>query len=458
MAIVWQFLLHGRIGPINDWLVALGFTRIDFLTDPTTALATLAVIGAWQLVGQTTVLFLAGLASVPADIYDAAALDGMDRGWDRLLRITFPMLAPTTLFVVVTTTITAFQAFDAVAALTKGGPAGSTETLLYRIYLEAYQYTNMGYASALSMLFMAFINPVLADPDLLRRQEDPLLMGAHPTSFRHVLRTVGANAVLIGLAAVILLPFAWMLLTVARAPADIFSDPFGLPHDAGIIVENFRRAFTAVPMARFLLNGAVVVACLLALQLAVAIPAAYALAKFRFPGSRALFALTVAALCVPIQVPMLPIYIALASLGALDSYFALIFPFILSPLRDLPAAPAVQVVPGRDHPGGAARRLQRDRDPGEADRAERAPRHRRLRGVLDHRSLERSLLAADRGLLADHGDAAARHAVLPGRRSRHRLRRPDGGRHRHRGAGHDHLPHRATPFHSRPDHDRPQMS
>jgi multiple sugar transport system permease protein len=156
-------------------------------------------------------------------------------------------------------------------------------------------------------------------------------MGAHPTFFRRVLRTVGTNAVLIGLATVILLPFAWMLLTVARAPADIFSDPFGLPHDPGIIVENFRRAFTAVPMARFLMNGAVVIGCLLALQLAVAIPAAYALAKFRFPGSRALFALTVAALCVPIQVPMLPIYIALASLGALDSYFALIFPFILSP-------------------------------------------------------------------------------------------------------------------------------
>lgn len=157
MAIVWQFLLHGRIGPINDWLVAIGLNRIDFLTDPATALATLAVIGAWQLVGQTTILTLAGLASVPADIYDAAELDGMARGWDRFLRITMPMLAPTLLFVTVTTTITAFQVFDSVAALTQGGPAGSTETLLYKIYLEAYQYSNMGYASALSVLFMAFI-------------------------------------------------------------------------------------------------------------------------------------------------------------------------------------------------------------------------------------------------------------------------------------------------------------
>ena len=157
MAIVWQFLLHGRIGPINAWLAWLGVGRIDFLTDPATALPTLAAIGAWQLVGQTTVLFLAGLAGVPADIHDAAALDGMGRGWDRFLRVTLPLLGPTVLFVVVTTTITAFQAFDSIAALTRGGPAGSTETLLYKIYLEAYQYTAMGYAAALSILFLAAI-------------------------------------------------------------------------------------------------------------------------------------------------------------------------------------------------------------------------------------------------------------------------------------------------------------
>lgn len=156
-------------------------------------------------------------------------------------------------------------------------------------------------------------------------------MSAPETASGRLARTIGANAVLLGLAAVILLPYAWMLLTVTRAPADIFSEPFGLPHDPAIVGENFRRAFATVPMARFLANGAIVVASLLVLQLAVAIPAAYALAKFRFTGSRTLLALVVAALCVPIQVPMLPIYIALASLGALDSYFALIFPFILSP-------------------------------------------------------------------------------------------------------------------------------
>lgn len=148
---------------------------------------------------------------------------------------------------------------------------------------------------------------------------------------RSALRAAGANTVLIAMAAVMLLPFAWMLLTVMRAPSEIFSDPFGLPEGIGIVADNFRNAFVTVPMARFLLNGAVVVSVLLALQLAVSVPAAYALAKFEFSGRKLLFAAVLAALCVPIQVPMLPIYIALAYGGALDSYFALIFPFIFSP-------------------------------------------------------------------------------------------------------------------------------
>lgn len=152
-----------------------------------------------------------------------------------------------------------------------------------------------------------------------------------PFAWRNALHAAGANAVLIAMAAVMLLPFAWMLLTVMRSPSEIFSDPFGLPEGFGIVAENFRNAFVTVPMARFLLNGAVVVSVLLALQLAVSVPAAYALAKFEFSGRKLLFAAVVAALCVPIQVPMLPMYIALAYAGALDSYFALIFPFIFSP-------------------------------------------------------------------------------------------------------------------------------
>lgn len=157
MAVVWQYLLHGRIGPINAVLSGLGLGRIDFLTDPEIALYAIAAIGVWQLVGFAMVLFLAGLTAIPQDIYEAAALDGADGGFDRFWRITLPLLAPTTLFVVITTSITAFQVFDTVAVLTQGGPMKSTEVLLYTVYLEGFQYFEIGYAAALITVFLVFI-------------------------------------------------------------------------------------------------------------------------------------------------------------------------------------------------------------------------------------------------------------------------------------------------------------
>ena len=157
MAVVWQYLLHGRIGPINAILSGLGIDRIDFLTDPDIALYSIAAIGVWQLVGFAMVLFLAGLTAIPQEIYEAASLDGADSGFDRFWRITLPLLAPTTLFVVITTSITAFQVFDTVAVLTQGGPMKSTEVLLYAVYLEGFQYFEIGYASALITVFLVFV-------------------------------------------------------------------------------------------------------------------------------------------------------------------------------------------------------------------------------------------------------------------------------------------------------------
>ena len=103
------------------------------------------------------ILFLAGLTAIPQDLYDAAALDGADGAWDRFIRVTAPLLGPTAIFVIVTTTITAFQVFDTVAVLTRGGPMGSTDVLLYKIYLEGFQYFEMGYASALTVVFLVCI-------------------------------------------------------------------------------------------------------------------------------------------------------------------------------------------------------------------------------------------------------------------------------------------------------------
>lgn len=157
MATVWQFLLHPSLGPINGLLKWLGFTPIAFLSEPSTALATLAVIGIWQILGFNMILFLAGLTAIPRDLYEAADIDGCSGGIDRFLTITWPLLGPTTMFVMITTMITAFKIFDTVAVMTRGGPVGSTEVLLYNIYLEGFQYFHTGYAAALTFIFLAFI-------------------------------------------------------------------------------------------------------------------------------------------------------------------------------------------------------------------------------------------------------------------------------------------------------------
>jgi multiple sugar transport system permease protein len=115
------------------------------------------VIGIWQLLGFNMVLFLAGLSAIPKDLYEAAEIDGAASGIDRFLTITWPLLGPTTMFVIVTTSITAFKVFDTVAVMTRGGPMGSSEVLLYNIYLEGFQYFHTGYAAALTVIFLVFI-------------------------------------------------------------------------------------------------------------------------------------------------------------------------------------------------------------------------------------------------------------------------------------------------------------
>jgi multiple sugar transport system permease protein len=157
MATVWQFMLHPSLGPVSAIFAALGLANVDLLNDPDLALGTLAMIGLWQQVGFNMVLFLAGLSAIPRDLYEAAALDGAGGGADRFLRVTWPLLGPTTMFVTITSTIAAFKVFDTVAVLTKGGPLGSTETLLYVLYLEGFQYFRTGYAAAMTIVLLAFL-------------------------------------------------------------------------------------------------------------------------------------------------------------------------------------------------------------------------------------------------------------------------------------------------------------
>ena len=131
-------------------------------------------------------------------------------------------------------------------------------------------------------------------------------------------------------AAFMLLPFYWMLLTSMRGPQEIFSLSLWPVPASSALTENYGRAHAQVPMARFKLNGVIVCLGILIVQVATAVPAAYALAKLRFPGRRLMLTLIVAALCVPIQALALPLFVGLATAQLLNTYAAMMAPFFLS--------------------------------------------------------------------------------------------------------------------------------
>jgi len=147
---------------------------------------------------------------------------------------------------------------------------------------------------------------------------------------RDVLPSVAAHCVLLLGALVMLLPFVWMLVTSIRPPHEIFEGSL-LPWPKEFYGwGHYEAALLNVPLIRFMMNGVLICSGILIVQILVAVPAAYALAKLHFFGKDALWIGTLAALSVPIQVTALPIYIALATAGWLNTYFAIMLPFFLS--------------------------------------------------------------------------------------------------------------------------------
>lgn len=157
MAVVWEFMLHPQFGLVNGLLRGAGLPAFSWLQDRNTALYALCAIGIWQAVGFNMVLFLAGLVSIPKQLYEAAEIDGARGAWTRFRLVTWPMLGPVTTFVVVISGIRSFQVFDTVQVLTKGGPSKSTEVLVYTMFTEGFEFFRSGYAAALTVVFMVFV-------------------------------------------------------------------------------------------------------------------------------------------------------------------------------------------------------------------------------------------------------------------------------------------------------------
>ncbi|QOZ37939.1 carbohydrate ABC transporter permease [Bradyrhizobium sp. CCBAU 53421] len=139
------------------------------------------------------------------------------------------------------------------------------------------------------------------------------------------------HAVLLLTVAFILVPFVWMVSLSLKPPGEIFRASFSLLPEQWYAIENYRRALTAAPLLRYMFNGVIVCAAILILQILICAPCAYALAKLEFGGRNTLFALVLLGLLLPQQVLALPLFVLGYSVGVLNTYTALVFPFIVSP-------------------------------------------------------------------------------------------------------------------------------
>lgn len=156
VALIARMVFHPYLGPVNDTIRTLGFGNVPFLTEPNLAIATLIIIEVWQWTPFVTLLMLAGLQSLPDELFEAAKVDDIP-AWRRFRDITFPMLLPLSVAVIFIRLIEGFKVIDTVFVLTGGGPGTATETLTLFAYNEGFKKFNLGYTSALSFTFLVMV-------------------------------------------------------------------------------------------------------------------------------------------------------------------------------------------------------------------------------------------------------------------------------------------------------------
>lgn len=155
VCLVWRFLLH-PYGLVNQLLGPLGFGRINWVTDSTTAMPAIIVVTVWRFAPYFMVIFLAGLLAIPQDYYEAAKLDGANV-FQRFWHVTLPQLSPTIFFVVVVSALLSARIFLMPYIITRGGPGNSTRVLSMLIYETGFSYLKMGRAAAISVVLFAIM-------------------------------------------------------------------------------------------------------------------------------------------------------------------------------------------------------------------------------------------------------------------------------------------------------------
>jgi len=156
VSVVWLWIYHPDVGLMNYALGMFGIAPIRWLNEPRSAMPALIILGIWRGLGYNVIIYLAGLQNIPQHLYEAAKIDGANR-WQLFRHVTWPLLTPTSFFILIIAVINSFQSFTQIHVMTQGGPIGSTTVIVYYLYQQAFQQFTMGYGSAIAMVLFAII-------------------------------------------------------------------------------------------------------------------------------------------------------------------------------------------------------------------------------------------------------------------------------------------------------------
>lgn len=156
VSMIWLYLYEPTSGVFNSILSFFGFKKSNFLLDPNLSMWCLIVMGIWKGIGYNMIIFLSGLKSIPMEYYEAAKMDGSGV-LNTFVKITYPLLGPTTTFLFITGVIASFNVFEQVNVMTNGGPLNTTTTMVHQIYTAGFSDYKLGYASAMSVFLLVIV-------------------------------------------------------------------------------------------------------------------------------------------------------------------------------------------------------------------------------------------------------------------------------------------------------------
>jgi sn-glycerol 3-phosphate transport system permease protein len=166
VANIWLFFYHPQFGLLAAILKPFGISGVNWLGSPDTALWALIAVAIWKEAGFFMIFYLAALQSIPPDLREAAAIEGASR-WTTFRRVIFPLLMPTTLFILVNAVINAFRLVDHIFVMTGGGPDNATSVLLFQIYVAGFKFFDQAQAATLSVVLLAILFAIAVTQFLL---------------------------------------------------------------------------------------------------------------------------------------------------------------------------------------------------------------------------------------------------------------------------------------------------